>query len=406
MRSATPDPLTLDHSRNQNHIRRQAGVPPQSAASDSSETSQGLCVSLPKASSWMAMFHKMRRLRSAPSTRIKGEGFRLAHPNGPWRGATSAGPPPRQNRQMPATQLLSNRVKAPPCTPDRTPTISRYASNGSPTLEPRTLDFRRPDLNASHSTSRVSSLDLEVLRISSARGVDSRSQETPKKAVEIASPPSGPAEMKPRLGSLYKNARENAASASRSTSPSRDESQAIRSAASPLILPIQSNAVTSDNSTDIANVSMRDSTPDLSRWPPSLLHHSEDTLTALYMDNAALGTPLSPHYLSQPETPSIRDFDETWALESVDSQNGTHDNVVGDSPAPSGADSLLQLTKLPGSCLSVYHLPEGDHISAPTLPKSDPKDLVKSWDDGYFEQDETRSDHPLTDLGYLGQAII
>ncbi|KAL9577599.1 MAG: hypothetical protein Q9212_006265 [Teloschistes hypoglaucus] len=365
----------------------------------------------------MAMLHKLRRIRSAPSSHTKDKNFQRQHLNERWRGASSAGLPRRQDRQMLATQPLYNRFGAPPCTLERIPTITRYASDGSPTLEPRTLDFWPPDLNASHSTSRVSSLNLDGLRISSARGVDSRSRESPKKAVEIAGPQSGLADMKTRLGSLYKNAKKNvsAASASGSTSISRDGSQAIRSAASPLLLPIQSNAVTLDNPTDAANLARRDSTTDGSRWPPSLLHHSEETLTALYMHNAAFMGPLSPHYLSQPETPSIRDFDENWALESIDSHNGTLENGVG-GDSPGGADSLLQLPKLPGSCLSVYHLPEGDHISAPTLQKLPPaqdlalradghKDLVQSWDDGFFQQDETRGAYPLTDLGYLGQAI-
>ncbi|KAL8777088.1 MAG: hypothetical protein Q9203_002901 [Teloschistes exilis] len=359
----------------------------------------------------------MRRLRSAPSTHTKDKAFQRKHSNERSRGATVTGLPTHRKLQVPTTQPLYNRFKVPPCTPDRAPTISPYASNGSPAMEPQTSDFRPFDLNASHSKSRDSILDLAGLRISSARGVDSRSRESPKKTVDIANPQSGLTKMKPRLGSLYKNAKENVSAASvlASTSTSRDGPQAIRSAASLLLLPCQSNSVALDNSTYAANCAMTNSTPDGSRWPPSLLYHSEETLTALYMHNAAFGSPLSPHYLSQPETPSIRDFDETWAFESIDSQNDALDNAIGDSPG--GADSLLQLPKLPGSCLSVYHLPEGDHTSAPTLqkmppaqglalPENDAKDLVQSWDDGFFQQDETCGDYPLTDLGYLGHAII
>ncbi|KAI4101348.1 MAG: hypothetical protein L6R37_004991 [Teloschistes peruensis] len=359
----------------------------------------------------------MRRLRSAPSTLTKDKAFQRKRPDERRRGATVTGLPTHRKLQVPATQPLYNRFKVPPCTPDRAPTISLYASNGSPAMEPQTSDFRPFDLNASHAEYRGSSLDLAGLRISSPRGVDSQSLESPKKALDIASPQSGLTKMKPHLGSMYKDAKKNdsAASVPASTSNSRDGSQVIRSAASPLLLPIQSNAVAMDNSTYAANCAMTDSTPYGLRWPPSLLYHSEETLTALYMHNAAFGSPLSPHYLSQPETPSIRDFDETWALESIDSQNDALENAVGDSPG--GADSLLQLPKLPGSCLSVYHLPEGDHTSAPTLqkmppaqglalPENDAKNLVQSWDDGFFQQDEARGDYPLTDLGYLGQAII
>ncbi|KAI4256585.1 MAG: hypothetical protein LQ352_002024 [Teloschistes flavicans] len=317
---------------------------------------------------------------------------------------------------MPARQPLNNGLKAPACTPERTPTIPEYASTGSPKSERRTLDSRPLDSNASHSTSWDQNVDLTGLRISSARVVASRNQESVKKAVGIASPQSRVADMRSCLDSSGNKSKTNrfATSVSASASTSQKGSQATRLVASPLVLPIQSNTAGMENSTNAAI--MRDSTTDSPPWPPSLLYHSEQTLATFYMHNAPFLSPLSPHYLSQPETPSVRDFEETWVLESVDSQDGNLDNAIGGSPSPSGDDRLLQMPKLPGSCLSVYYLSQGDHTSASTLqkmppaqdlalPESDPKDLVQSWNDGSFQQDETRGGYPLTDLGYLSKAI-
>ncbi|KAI4243148.1 MAG: hypothetical protein L6R42_010837 [Xanthoria sp. 1 TBL-2021] len=159
--------------------------------------------------------------------------------------------------------------------------------------------------------------------------------------------------------------------------------------------------------------------------PPSLLHDNRETLESFYLTSPTLEGQLSPHYLSQPESPSVRDFEEAW--ESEDQSRLASQSTPRESPPLLGKTTfgedfqLLPMLQLPSPGFQGYSLPEAEHASTLTLrklpsntftasqqrsPSSHSHRLVQSWNDGSNQQHLTALDELVDDLGHLGQIII
>ncbi|KAL9042008.1 MAG: hypothetical protein Q9214_003916 [Letrouitia sp. 1 TL-2023] len=134
---------------------------------------------------------------------------------------------------------------------------------------------------------------------------------------------------------------------------------------------------------------------------------------------------LSPYQLSQPDSPSVRDFEAETDI-TGQSTSGTRDHSFDSLSKPTETEeqSTWELHGTPRAFaggFQGYSLPEDEHASATTLRKhpssifspaghettsndQNRNELIQSWNDG--------SHHPMSalqelveDLGYLGQVI-
>ncbi|KAL8968185.1 MAG: hypothetical protein Q9183_002583 [Haloplaca sp. 2 TL-2023] len=136
---------------------------------------------------------------------------------------------------------------------------------------------------------------------------------------------------------------------------------------------------------------------------PSLLHDNMSTLKTYFVECPPADGPLSPYNLSQPETPSTRDFDSTPPSEMSSSAHESSEQF----PLRNHGGNFLPSPQLPSPGFSLYHLPEENQTSATTLKKLPSMDhLVRQWDDGVEQRRLTNADTLDTDLGYLGRVIL
>ena len=159
--------------------------------------------------------------------------------------------------------------------------------------------------------------------------------------------------------------------------------------------------------------------------PPSLLYDNRHTLESFYLAGPLLDGQLSPHYLSQPETPSARDFEEgreSGSQSRLASQSTPQESlpVVAETTVAGADFESLPMPQLSSQGFQGYSLPEADHISNLTLrqlpsknytdsqdlsPSTESRHFVQSWDDGSDQRHLTALDELVDDLGHLGRII-
>ncbi|KAL8702621.1 MAG: hypothetical protein Q9201_004199 [Fulgogasparrea decipioides] len=139
-----------------------------------------------------------------------------------------------------------------------------------------------------------------------------------------------------------------------------DDLCTVYKAASPLLLPIQSNARgLGDNGAETTSTATK-SPPQQPKRLPSLLCDDKNTLRTAYYECSLFDRPLSPYCLSQPESPSVRDFEEGWASESNHSELACGNDALENSPQLGNSSNLLQLPLLPSPGFSIDHLSEDE----------------------------------------------
>lgn len=159
---------------------------------------------------------------------------------------------------------------------------------------------------------------------------------------------------------------------------------------------------------------------------------SED-LSPDLASNTTYSGPMSPCHLSQPETPTMSDYEDDYDRESLQLQRyskssaalTSEDATIPDAtvllppsraPPPPPPQARPMTPRLAFSGFQGYSLPQDDYKSVLTIRKlpsttfptadarpsfprqSGKQDLVHSWNDG--------SEQLLDDLGYLGELII
>ncbi|KAL8901987.1 MAG: hypothetical protein Q9207_004930 [Kuettlingeria erythrocarpa] len=406
-------------------------------------TSQGPCIGFPKASSLMAVFHKMRGTRSMPSTS-------KSHEKGRPRAATprweTEGSNVRVHRTS-FTETKASRVRAPLNTPEwpvaapQNEPVTPWTASSSrapPAAERHSLDptshqsleqdpqttspsrFSEDSFNSSLDSHEVQS--LRTIRRSGSASRDRHLHQSSSRP-ESRNASTSTAAVVAKID--HRDAQEHASP--QKLRVEEDCLDAVRRASSPLVLPIQSNAQSKEalplgTAAAVNSNGLRRATR-----PPSLLHDDRKTLETFYAASSSCGGQLSPYYLSQPETPSVRDFEEAWGSESQ-TRAGSQDlslqspsrasqplaNHEGHLPAL----ELLQMPQLPSPGFQGYSLPEQNRGSSLTLrkpasatldtvqPLSNNEQLVHSWNDGSGHPHLTSLDELIDDLGHLGQAIV
>lgn len=194
---------------------------------------------------------------------------------------------------------------------------------------------------------------------------------------------------------------------------------------SPHILPIRTSAPPAGHSEAVKPRPGPVTAMARTTRPPSLLYDNRHTLESFYLTSPLLDGQLSPHYLSQPETPSARDFEEGWESGSQSrrvSQSTPHESppVVAETTVGGADFESLPIPELPSPGIQGYSLPEPDHMSSLTLrkspskngthsqqlsPSSETRHFVQSWDDGSDQRHLTALDELVDDLGHLGRII-
>ncbi|KAL8870254.1 MAG: hypothetical protein Q9174_003658 [Haloplaca sp. 1 TL-2023] len=173
--------------------------------------------------------------------------------------------------------------------------------------------------------------------------------------------------------------------------------------ATSIMLPIQTNiphAESEDRSHEM-NQSVGGNLRE--RRLPSLLHDNKSTINTYFIECPPADGPLSPYNLSQPDTPSTRDFDSTPPSEMSSSARESREQY----PLRNHDGNFLPSPQLPSPGFSLYHLPEENQTSATTLKKLPSMDhLVRQWDDGAEQRRMSHADTLGTDLGYLGRVIL
>ncbi|KAI4142266.1 MAG: hypothetical protein L6R39_005010 [Caloplaca ligustica] len=395
------------------------------------KTSQGPCIPFPKASSIMAIFHKLRGTRSAPSTSrcLPDERPRSSRP--PWeleqgnnRADHSSFKNAKDSINTPEWPLAdTQRDQIIPWTAD--PSIAQSAQ-GRISLTARShRSFGQETQTASHSRLSAESFGCPIgeqgpraleANSRSPSSHDSRSHESSVLPKPIAATPSNTTSS---INTGDEPADEQGIS--QWSSIEEDCLETVRRGASPLVLPIQSNVPSLEASQNEQTVVAHSKGLERARRPLSLLHDARETLKTFYAASSSYDGQLSPHYLSQPESPSVRDFEEVWESESQ-TQVGSQDLTPEDPPLLGGKSKivgfdLFQTRQAPSPSFQGYSLPQEDHASTltlrkpanavfpPTQDQSQNDHLVQSWNDGSGHPHLTASDGLADDLGYLGQVI-
>lgn len=159
---------------------------------------------------------------------------------------------------------------------------------------------------------------------------------------------------------------------------------------------------------------------------------SDDMSPGDLASNTTHSDPMSPLHLSQPETPTMSDFEDDYDSDLVQLQRYSKSSAVlaaedatmpdaampppsrAPPPPPPQARPMTPRSALSG--FQGYSLPQDDYKSVLTIRKlpsttfptvneissfpqqSDKRNLIQSWNDG--------SEQFLNDLGYLGELII
>ncbi|KAL8860857.1 MAG: hypothetical protein Q9178_002887 [Gyalolechia marmorata] len=431
-------PPVLDRQRA--YVRISA--PPPTAALQSPDdgppqTSQGLCVSFPTSSSLIAKIFKFRGSRSAPDVGEKLLGQRRGPFKSFWRRSTEDEERRQCYRQMP-TIPIERQTELPsagiPRNFPESPSTRAQAASVTPWIAGNRATSRstirsylqcadhmdsEQDVPNNMTMQRTSPGSKQSTTSFCLIGADSspekdNSSKVPATASTVAA--SGDV-----ANTLW---RQSQASLIRPEESFKSKSGSS-CASSLFVLPIQSNTLPAG----ILGVEPTAAGPvagmKQSVRPPSLLRDNRVTLETFYTMNSTLAGQLSPHCLSQPESPSVRDFEETWESESQPQH--TSQSISSKGP-PFLAEPIsdpelcsLQLRQLSSRGFQGYNLPDAKHASALTLiklpstvsmpgrkrsPSSENHRFVQSWNDGSGQRHLTALDELVDDLGYLGQIIV
>ncbi|KAL8799410.1 MAG: hypothetical protein Q9200_007546, partial [Gallowayella weberi] len=415
-------------------------------------SNQGRCLAFPSSASLMARIHKLRNSRSASAVEEKAPSSRRGPFKYPWRRSTEDEAEREKRYHDPPARPSNVPTKAPFNSPDWNSTEWDALDWPPVDAQPKYVAPWIADLPDSQSglnhTARDTSRDLthtadittspqtfpeEGLHDHRAgyQSLSSRAaaQRPPSSSTEAASNPTSSGS-----GTAVRSVRHHLVGTAPKVNTSAHEAGSIKSqetvnhsdvtarAVSPLVLPIQSNIQPSQVLVQETPTIGHDNDIHRSSQPLSLL--SRETLKTFYNTNPTVDGQLSPHYLSQPESPSVRDFEEAWDSDGQ-SQSASHNvqcekaPLFGKSSTADGLD-LLPMPQLPSPDFQDYKLPEREHASTLTLgkppnaertsvPDSTPSDnhqLVHSWNDGSNQRHLTALDELIDDLGYLGQVII
>ncbi|KAL8907252.1 MAG: hypothetical protein Q9171_005939 [Xanthocarpia ochracea] len=417
-------------------------APPPTAALQSPDdgppqTSQGLCVSFPMSSSLIAKFFKLRGSRSAPDVGEKLLGQRRGPFKSFWRRSTEDEERRQCYRQMPTipierqTELPSARL---PRNFPGSPSTHAQAASGAPWIAGHRATSRSTIKSylqcAGHLDSEHDVPDNMTMQRSSPGSQQSDTsfcltgaESYPEKDHSFKAPATAPTVAASGDGA-NKVWRRSQASLIRPEEFSGSKSGSS-CASSLFVLPIQSNTLPAGTLGVEPTVAGPVAGIKQSVRPPSLLRDNRATLATFYNMNTTLAGQLSPHRLSQPESPSVRDFEEIWESESQPQY--TSQSISSKGP-PFLAEPIfdpelgsLQMRQLSSPEFQGYSLPDAEHASALTLiklpstvsmparnrsPSSDNHCFVQSWNDGSGQRHLTALDELVDDLGYLGQIIV
>ncbi|KAL8997381.1 MAG: hypothetical protein Q9188_006337 [Gyalolechia gomerana] len=394
---------------------------------------QGPLTASPKASLLMAIFHKLRGTRSAPSTSKNpvGKGSKSPKTIGRKLGETQYSKAPAPHETF--TNLSSSRLRVPVNTQD-----GPLATAQTDPVAPWTADSsversvaNQSSLSTAGSCSRKLSAQTAVnSKYSKGNFGDPIAKVIPEAHQltrgSISSPCDNPLD---RCLPEPATARPHAALVDGVQMPQGNATRveqnclnALQHAASPLVLPIQSNAPGLEASSDEKAPAANRTGLQRPMRPLSLLFDNRETLSTYYTASPSLGSQSSPHFLSQPESPSVRDFEEAWELGSPARPASLGSNCgnpsLADQVADSASSDILDMPQSPSSGFQGYSIPEPEHASSLTLRKpasarfspnlelSSSDHLVQSWNDGSVHGPTTTLDELVDDLGYLGKMIV
>ncbi|CAL8574659.1 hypothetical protein XPA_000614 [Xanthoria parietina] len=427
--SATPPTATLQ--------------PPDNEAP---KTSQGLCFPFTSSSSLMAKIFKLRGSKSAPEIGGK-SGLKRGPFKSFWRRSTEDEESRQCYRQTPNTPKESQSeiaLKTPHCDSSEQPPAVNQAAYVAPWVAGSTTDHV-PAGCPSHSIAGQTTMGSTIESASQVLHTDVLDDTAMQRSSTIAktrSPTPSPTSVNNGLGvqtifgapttaCIAANSVDMAiprredlgeANMSRPKNLTRSSTGSIRES-SPFALPIQTNTPRigllegeKSRASSVTRVAA------FTGRPPSLLHDNRETLESFYLASPTLDGQISPHYLSQPGSPSVRDFDEAWEPDSpswLASQSAPFESppLLGKPTFGVGFDSLPMPPLSGRSGFQGYSLPPEEHASDLTLrklpssqrqpsPSSHSHRLVQSWNDGSSQQHLAALDELVDDLGHLGQIIV
>lgn len=427
--SATPPTATLQRPDN-----------------EAPKTSQGLCIPFTSSSSLMAKIFKLRGSKSAPEIDGK-SGLRRGPCKSFWRRSTEDEEGRqcyRQTPNIPKENQSEIALKTPHCDSSERPSALNQTTHVAPWVAGSTADHV-PAGCPSHSIAGQSTMGSTIESASQVLHTDVPDDTSMKRSSTIAktcSPTPFPTSMNNDLGvqtifgapttaCIAANSVDMAvpgwgelheANMSRRKNLTGSSTGSIRES-SPSALPIQANTPRigllegeQSRASSVTRVA-----PFTGR-PPSLLHDNRETLESFYLASPTLDGQMSPHYLSQPGSPSVRDFEDVWEPESpsrLASQPAPFESppLLGKPTFGRGFDSLPMPQLSSRSGFQGYSLPQEEHASDLTLrklsssqqqpsPSTHSHRLVQSWNDGSSQQHLAALDELVDDLGHLGQIIV
>ncbi|KAL8994700.1 MAG: hypothetical protein Q9169_005403 [Polycauliona sp. 2 TL-2023] len=396
-------------------------------------TTQGLCIAFPTSSSLMTKIFKLRGSRSASEVDGNMSGPRHGGLQSIWRRST------KDEEKRRAT------VKSSRGDPSGSRVGAAQAAHGAPPAPNSAIDQvlagHRSHTIASRSTTRSNLhsarhvLSEDVLHDSLMRRSSTGLKPSLPTSSHVATdgPLDGSTHLRASattstLAALIDRANSRQRESYEDSLPrpgksTKSDSGSIR-AGSPFVLPlhpthqpIEPRGVARSQPSPVPRVAR-------SARPPSLLRDNRHALESFYHSSPTHDGQLSPHHLSQPESPSVRDFEEAWesASQSQPPSYSTPCETPPILPNPIlGAQfDLLPMPQLPGPGFQGYSLPEAQHTSTLTLQKlpsnkfsesqlrpssRESRRFVESWDDGSDQRHLTALDELVDDLGHLGRII-
>lgn len=369
----------------------------QSPDDEPPKTSQGLCIPFPSSYSLMAKIFKLRGSKSAPEVDGKLSGPRRGPFKSFWRRSTEDEERRQCYRQMPTIPTESQpevTFKTPHWDSSEWPPAVAQPAYVAPRVADSTTDHvpaGYPSYNTASQGTIESNLhpasqmlcedviDDVSMRRSSTKSNPSSSASYPASAnnhlegqnvLGASTTARSPADSADMAIRRWRGSHE--ANLPRPKNLTESNTGSIREG-SRFALPIQMN--TPQIGLSEGEKSRTSSVTGVARSarPPSLLHDNRETLESFYLTSPTLDGQLSPHYLSQPESPSVRDFEEAW--ESEDQSRLASQFTPRESPPLLGKPTfggdfeLLPMPQLPSPGFQGYSLPEAEHASTLTLRK-------------------------------------
>ena len=379
------------------------------------------CMPFPGPSPLAALLGKMRGTRSSPAT-AAGE----TSPN-TTRCQKRRAMPQTGRKEIQQTRRLESTPRAaqlPPApastsewtspalqstgaTPEARPSIQRPNADSAPVASSTNSDYASSistgsNVRAHEYTDLVDRFGAAGIRSQALPGkpssniLRSRAQQASCYPKEPTAPPSSPSTA-PQAYFIQ---------AAQSVQQQRNDSDAHPAGehrAASIMLPIQANTLPAESEDRTHEITAAEARKLRATRLPSLLHDNKSTLNSFFIECPPADGPLSPYNLSQPDTPSTRDFDSTPPSEMSSSARGSSEHF----PMRNHDGNFLPSPQLPSPGFSLYHLPEENQASATTLRELPLMDhLVRQWDDGVEQRRLTNADTLDTDLGYLGRVIL